>query len=116
MSHPYHHALSSVKKFGGKPEDYQSVHDFMDSSKAAWADIRHRAILHNTFGIFLAEKIFGTTIKRQSDGKEIPTRLICEQHVIEDCGKIPTIEEWLDNLPKKDWMIRGAKPLSQTGD
>ena len=28
MAHPYHHALSSVKKWGGSPEDYQKIHDY----------------------------------------------------------------------------------------
>jgi len=30
MAHPYHHALSSVKKWGGRPEDYQAIHDWLD--------------------------------------------------------------------------------------
>ena len=28
MSHPYHHAVSSAKKWGGKAEDYQKIHDY----------------------------------------------------------------------------------------
>ncbi len=30
MSKPYIHALSSAKKFGGKPEDYLEIHQLMD--------------------------------------------------------------------------------------
>jgi hypothetical protein len=25
--------------------------------------------------------------------------------VVEDCGRIPTIENWLKNLPVEDWML-----------
>lgn len=104
MAHSYHHAQSSAKRFGGNPEDYLAVHDFMDSSKAAYADFRHRALLHNTFGIFICEKIFGHTITN-SDGKKVPVRVIAEQHVREDHnGKIPTVEDWLHGIPMESWM------------
>ena len=33
MAHPLHHAESSARKFGGKPSDYQCLHDWFDSSK-----------------------------------------------------------------------------------
>ena len=111
MAHPYHHALSSVKKFGGKPEDYQAIHDFFDSSKAHYANWRHRAVLHNSFGIYLAERIFGTTITN-SNGKQIPVRLIGEQHITEDLGIIPTVADWMraisDPSQQKPWMTRGV--------
>ena len=67
---PYIHARNSVKRYGGTVEDYQKIHDFFDSTKAAFADVRHRAILHNSFGIFLVESVFGTTITN-SDGKVV---------------------------------------------
>lgn len=102
-----------MRRFGGVPEDYLELHNWFDQTKASWADSRHRAVLHSSFGIFLAEQIFGITITRASDGKQVPTRLIGEQHVTEDCGFIPTIENWLDELPRKDWMVRGARALSQ---
>ena len=33
MANCYYHALSSVKKWGGDPEDYQPIHDWFDESK-----------------------------------------------------------------------------------
>jgi len=33
MAHPYHHSLSSVKKWGGGVADYQPIHDWFDESK-----------------------------------------------------------------------------------
>lgn len=113
MAHPYHHALSSSKTFGGKPEDYQAIHDWFDQTKAHMPDVRHRAILHSSFGIFLCEQVFGTTIENSS-GRAIPVRLIGEQHVKEDMGgRIPTVQDWLEGLPLQAWMARGSRPLSR---
>ena len=44
MAHPYHHALSSVKKWGGAVSDYLPLHSWFDQSKAIEADFRHRAL------------------------------------------------------------------------
>ncbi len=111
MAHPYHHAVSSSKKHGGIPEDYQKIHDWFDQTKAHLADVRHRAILHSSFGIFICEQVFGTTLTN-SDGKIIPTRVIAEQHVKEDMGgSIPTIQDWLGELPLRPWMANGARGL-----
>lgn len=98
---PWIHAENSAKKHGGKPEDYLPIHDFMDSTKAAYADVRHRAILHNSFGIYLAEKVFGTYI--EVGDKKIQVRDIAEQHVIEDMGFIPTLQDWLKGMPRYEW-------------
>lgn len=100
---PLIHAKSSVRKWGGVVEDYIPIHDFFDSSKACVPNMRHRAILHSAFGIFLVEKVFGTYITN-SDGRRISVRELGEQHVIEDLGFIPTMEKWLTNLPREDWM------------
>lgn len=104
----YYHAVISAKKHGGNPEDYQPLHDFIDSSKSTMADSRHRAILHNSFGIFLAERVFGPTITN-SEGKEIPTRILAEEHVIDDLGFIPTVEHYLGEMPLKPWMSGTVK-------
>ena len=37
MANCYYHALSSVKKWGGVPEDYQAIHDWFDDSKKAYS-------------------------------------------------------------------------------
>ena len=62
MAHPYHHALSSVKKWGGEVEDYIELHSWLDASKLILADFRHRALSHHAEGIFMLETIFGVTI------------------------------------------------------
>lgn len=99
---PFRHAKGSVGRWGGKPEDYMAIHDFIDSTKIAMPDLRHRAVLHNAFGCFLVERVFGRTIVN-SDGREISTRDIAEEHILEDMGFIPSLEDWLDELPLSTW-------------
>ncbi len=105
MAHPYHHALSSVKKWGGRPQDYQAIHDWFDESKAFLADFRHRALRHHTEGIFLCEAVFGATLTN-SDGRVVPVRWVGEQHVKEDLGRIPTAQDWLRCIRPEPWMAR----------
>lgn len=100
---PFIHARSSAKRHGGKPEDYMAIHDFMDSSKSAVADVRHRCVLHSAFGVYLAERAFGTTIVN-SDGREVSVRDIAEDHVIEDLGFIPSLDKWLGAMEIQEWM------------
>jgi hypothetical protein len=103
MAHSYHHSVNSARKYGGKPEDYQKIHDWFDETKEHYADFRHRALRHHSLGIFEAEAKFGVTITN-SDGKAIPVRLIGEQHVKEDCGFIPTVQDWLKHIQGQKWM------------
>lgn len=100
---PYKHALASAKKYGGKPEDYQAVHDFLDGPKSAHPDIRHRALLHNSLGPYICERVFGTTITN-SAGKVVSVRDIAEDHILQDMGRIPTVSDYLNGMPMYDWL------------
>lgn len=104
VAHCHYHALSSVKKWGGVPEDYIELHQWFDKSKEITADFRHRALRHHAQGIFELERTFGTTITN-SDGKSVPVRLIGEQHVTEDLGHIPSFADWVREIPVKPWML-----------
>jgi hypothetical protein len=108
MAHPYHHSLSSVKKWGGTVEDYIRIHDWFDESKKIIADFRHRALRHHAEGIFMSETIFGCTITL-STGRVIPTRWIGEQHVREDLGFIPSFADWVKAIRPEHWMGRAQK-------
>lgn len=101
---PHLHCKNSVNKYGGSIDDYQEIHDFIDSSKSVVPDMRHRSILHSAFGIYIVEKVFGITITN-SDGKVVSVRDIAEDHVIEDMGFIPTLDKWLNNMTMQDWMF-----------
>jgi hypothetical protein len=108
MAHPHHHALSSVKQWGGQVDDYLPIHNWFDESKAFIGDFRHRALRHHAEGIFLCEKIFGVTITN-STGRQIPVRWIGEQHVKEDLGRIPSASDWLNCIRPELWMMRGSQ-------
>lgn len=111
MAHPYHHALSSVRKWGGTPEDYLALHAWFEESKQIIADYRHRALRHHAEGIFMLEKIFGTTITL-STGRVIPTRWVGEQHVREDLGRIPSFADWVRAIRPEPWMGRATNLAS----
>ena len=103
MAHPFEHAQSSAKKFGGRAEDYLAIHNWLDESKAFFPDFRHRALRHHAEGIFLCERIFGVAITN-SEGKQVPVRYVGEQHVKEDLGRIPTAQDWLSQIRPQRWM------------
>lgn len=109
MSKALIHARSSAKKWGGTAEDYIAIHEKMDSTKSAHAEVTHRCVFHSAFGIFIIEDIFGRTITN-SDGKEVFVRDIAEQHVLEDLGWIPSLSDWLREMPAQPWMA-GARKL-----
>ncbi len=94
---PHLHAKSSVKKWGGTIHDYLDIHEFIDSSKAHVADMRHRVLLHSSFGIYIAQRVFGE-VRHNSEGRMYAVRDIAEDHVLEDLGTIPSVERWLANF------------------
>lgn len=66
----------------------------MDQTKLHVADLRHRVVLHNSFGVGLCESVFGFYLTN-SDGKKFSVRKVAEEHVIEDVGFIPSLEHAL---------------------
>lgn len=109
MTHPLYHSINSARLFGGKPEDYTAIHDWLDATKETFADFRHRALRHHAQGCFEAERVFGPSVMN-SDGKAVPTRYVAEQHIKEDCGgRIPTVADWFRNIKPETWMSRGYR-------
>ena len=104
---PLKHSEISAKRFGGEPEDYQKIHDWMDHTKAHIPDIRHRMLLHNSWGCYIVEQVFGTYIVN-SKGRKVSVRDIAEQHVIDDLGFIPTLDACLKGMKPEKWM--GGNP------
>ena len=106
---PIYHAQSSAARFGGIADDYLHIHDFLDSSKGAMCDNRHRALTHNSWFLSnVIERVFGYSITN-SDGKEVSTREIAEWHVYEDFGMkyIPSAQDYLQEIEFKSWMNNG---------
>jgi hypothetical protein len=108
MAHCYYHAVSSIRKWGGLPEDYLALHQWFDQSKSILADPRHRALRHHAEGIFMLETLFGATIVN-GDGRTVPVRLIGEQHVQEDLGFIPSFADWARLIEPRPWMMKGQR-------
>lgn len=111
---PYHHSLSSVKKWGGEVADYLAVHAWFDFSKGILADFRHRALRHHAEGIALCVQVFGATLTL-SNGKVIPTRWVGEQHVREDLGHIPSFADWARAICPEPWMGKVAMKSVELG-
>ena len=118
--HTFYHAKSSASEWGGHPSDYMAVHEFLDQSKMAMADVRHRAMLHHTLGTRLAEQCLGVVVTN-SDGREVPVRLIAERHIIEDLGFLPTPQDWLERMPFEHWagghinlLVRKGLPVRKS--
>ena len=106
------HCLSSVKHFGARIGDYHYIHAWFDESKDHYGDIRHRALRHHTQGIKECELKFGIVITN-SDNKQVPVRSIAEQHIREDLGFIPTVQDWLKEIKPKPWMASTKKNIKK---
>jgi hypothetical protein len=107
---PYLHAIRTARKFGGDPEEYLDIHEWFDQTKKNIPDMRHRAILHNSFGIYLATDVFGHYF-RNSENRMVSVRDIGEGHVLDDLGFIPTLEQCFNGrdgdegqLPYWEWF------------
>lgn len=109
---PFLHGRIHAKKYGGVPEDYADIDDFIDSSKVAFPDIRHRAILHSSFGCYLVEQMFGRT-RINSSGIEYSPRDVAEDHILQDLGFIPTVEKYLNCMSIEPWMSGTKKSGSK---
>jgi hypothetical protein len=115
----WNHAQSAARKWGGDPDDYIEIEEFIDSSKEVLGDVRHRAIYHHTSGVWLCQRIFGrviTVTKKNGTGSvEVPVRMIAERHILEDLGWLPSPADYIKGMPIAPWMSgsqRKELPLS----
>lgn len=113
MANPLIHSKSSVKRWGGKVEDYLSIHELIDSPKLAMNNNSSRLLTHNTwFAYHIIPKIFGYNIVN-SDGKSVDTVDIAMLHIAEDFRMkfVPTPQDYLKHLEVQPWMNNAAKVL-----
>lgn len=109
MSHPYHHAVSSLRLFGGTAEDYMAVHHWFDATKIAIADQRHRAFRHHEEAFDnLAATLRASSITNK-DGTEVTLAAIGRQHLKEDFGGyVPMLADWVETIALRPWMKLNA--------
>ena len=112
MSNPLVHAERSARQWGGEAADYLPIHQWFDSTKGHLADARHRMVLHNAFGLLLAEQVFGPAITH-SGGRRVFVRDIAAQHILEDLGCIPSLSDCLAGLPLQPWMAGSRTAFPQ---
>lgn len=115
MAQSYEHAESSARHFGGVPEDYLPIHEFIDRSKRQVGDVRHRMLMHHTDGVWVCQEVFGRFIQIHDDAgnvllnkhgkpRRVLVRDIAENHVTEDLGCIPSLSDWTCNTICRTWM------------
>ena len=104
MAKAYHHAQNSARRFGGIAADYLPIHEKMDSTKCAHAEVTHRFVFHSAYGIYLVEELFGRVLVN-SAGREVCVRDVAEQHVLDDLGFIPSLSDWLKQVEIDPWMM-----------
>ena len=113
MANPLIHSRSSVKRWGGKPEDYIKIHEVIDSPKACMNNNTSRFLTHNTwFAYTIIPKIFGYNITN-SDGKSVDTVDIAMLHILEDFRMrfVPTPQDYLKHMTVEAWMCNGVKDV-----
>ena len=101
---PWQHALSSIRGTERHWTRDLDIHEFMDSTKGASADRRHRFALHSAdLGSEIVERAF-------SDRPE--ARTVALKHVEEDLGYHCPLADWLALVNLSDW----PRPLSRRLD
>ena len=113
MANPLIHSKSSVKRWGGKVEDYIKIHELLDSPKATMNNNTSRMLTHNTwFAYTIIPQIFGYNITN-SDGRSVDSVDIAMLHIAEDFRMkfVPTPQDYLKHLQLQDWMNNGVKNI-----
>ena len=111
MGHCYHHALSSVKKWGGMAEDYLPLHQLVrrvEGRSPPTFGTARCAIMPRASSCWSASSARPSRI---STGRVVPVRLIGEQHVIEDLGFIPSFADWVTLHPAR--TVDGPGPSAR---
>lgn len=109
-------AKGLAARWGGVPADYSMLIEFFDKPCEFAPESLEAAamITHNSFGIFLAEELFGTTfpLTNGNDQRSAPsivsTRAIAEDLVYTRIGSIPPAGHLAAHVRLKLWM-RGAE-------
>jgi hypothetical protein len=92
---PYQHAQISAFRYGGAWQDWIGFHSWIDQTKALFAGMQHRMILHSNFGAHLAIRVLGEAIATADGMVSARTSDLFADHQLEDLGRIVPLSEWL---------------------
>jgi hypothetical protein len=113
MANPLIHSKSSVKRWGGRVEDYLPIHELIDSPKATMNNNSSRMLTHNTwFAYTIIPKVFGYNIIN-SEGKSVDSVDIAMLHIAEDFRMkfVPTPQDYLKHIEVQSWFNNGVKDI-----
>lgn len=103
-----HPAEGCLERWGGTAADYEPIIAFFDEPRVRYCagDPRADLVLHNSFGIFLAEEQLGAALTIA--GKVRATRTIAETLVAARFGYIPTPAAIGSRIRLVPWMTGAA--------
>jgi hypothetical protein len=104
---PLAHARLCAARRGGTWGDTIALQTWLDSSKATFAGVQHRALLHHDLGAEIAQRIFGTL---PVNGTLTPARDLITDHVTEDLGSLVSVTRWLDAIDLRAMQTRRVEP------
>jgi hypothetical protein len=91
---PYIHAKSSAGLDGRPWIEDLAIHEFIDSSKVAFSEMRHRLILHSGD--------FGAALTSMAFPDRMDAVAITHRHIKEDLGWVPDLKDWLKACRPED--------------
>lgn len=107
----WQHARASAHELGTDWQADLPVHEFLDQTKACYAHITHRFLLHNTD---LASELLSIVFPKA------PTAEILRIHLRDDLKTYPTLSEWLAVLRpslirsnRRGGKLQGKSPEEQ---
>jgi VWA-like domain (DUF2201)/Domain of unknown function (DUF6915)/Putative metallopeptidase domain len=106
---PLQHARITAHRYVGCWQDWITIHDWIDRSKAIFPSMQHRMFLHSDFGEWLAVRIHGEAIGAE-EGTVISTRDLFRDHQVEDLGRVVPLAEWLREIDADFWTRRREPP------
>jgi hypothetical protein len=90
---PWHHARATAATAERRWTDDLDIHEFLDISKVAFPDLRHRIILHSSD--------FGAALTALAFPERPDAAAIARAHIRQDLGCDMTLREWLAKCDPK---------------
>lgn len=110
---PLQHAMISAHRYGGGWTDWIAFHNWIDQSKAVFASMQHRMLLHSDFGAWLARRVLGETVTGP-EGVAVKTSALFDDHQLEDLGRTVPLSEWLRTSDTERTAKRRRPPRELT--